>query len=474
MIIGREYEQQRLLDFFKSEYSEFVAVYGRRRIGKTYLVKETFDYKFSFQHTGVQGGDKARQLSEFAQSLKNAGAVGGLKLKDWFEAFHALEDLLSKLPDGKKVVFIDELPWMDTQKSGFVSALEHFWNGWATMRKDILLIVCGSAASWIVSKIVKNYGGLHNRLSAQLYLKPFTLHECELYVKSREINMTRRQILETYMVLGGVPYYWSFLQRRFSYSQNIDNMFFAEGAELRNEFDALYASLFKNPSPYVDLVTLLGKKKIGMTRNEIVKNFGKDTGGTLTTVLRDLELCGFLRAYNSIGKTAKDTVYQLIDNFTLFYFKFMQENRRHDSQFWSHSVSKQFYAVWSGLAFERVCLQHTAQIKRALGISGVVSSDYSWVYRPQNADETGVQIDLLIDRDDDTINLCEMKFTKDKYEITKQYSEALWRKVTVFEQKSGSKKSVFPVMITVYGLLRNAYADDIQHQVVMDDLFERG
>ena len=471
MLIGRKNEQQRLLNLLKSDKSEFVAVYGRRRIGKTYLVRETFNYNFAFQHTGIQGGDKARQLAEFAQSLKKAGAENIKKLKDWFEAFHALEDMLSTLPEGKKIIFIDELPWMDTQKSGFVSALEHFWNGWATMRTDILLVVCGSAASWIVSKIVRNYGGLHNRLSAQLYIKPFTLNECELYVKSREINMTRRQILETYMVLGGVPYYWTFLERKFTYAQNIDNMFFSETAELKNEFDALYASLFKNPLPYIAIVTLLGKKKAGMTRNEIVNSFGKDTGGTLTAILRDLEQCGFIHGYNSLGKSAKETVYQLIDIFTLFYFKFMQENRKHDEQFWSHSISKQLYSVWSGLAYERVCLQHTPQIKKALGISGIISCDYSWVYHPQNQDETGIQIDLLIDRDDNAINLCEIKFSKDKYEITKQYSEALQRKISVFQQKSGTSKAVFPVMITVYGLMRNAYADDIQLQVVMDDLF---
>lgn len=471
MIIGRENEQRQLLDLYKSDYSEFVAIYGRRRVGKTFLVRETFNYRFAFQHTGIQGGDKKRQLEEFAQSLHNAGMKNVPQIKDWFKAFHTLEDFLAELPDGKKILFFDELPWMDTQKSDFVSALEHFWNGWATARKDILLVVCGSAASWIVSKIVMNYGGLHNRLSRQIFLRPFTLHECERYVHALGIDFTRKQILETYMVLGGIPYYWTFVQKRYSVAQNIDQMFFAEGAPLRAEFNALYASLFKNSKPYVQTVRVLGTKKAGMTRSEIVKNLGKETGGTMTDILKDLELCGFIRAYNSIGKTTKDSLYQLIDNYTLFYFKFFEENHGHNPEFWSQNVGRPLYLAWCGLAFERVCLHHSAQIKKALGISGILSNIFSWVYRPTSADETGVQIDMLIDRVDDVINLCEIKYSNSEYEIKKQYDDALQRKISTFVSKTGTSKAVWLVMITTSGLKPNAYANNIHSQVVMDDLF---
>ena len=473
MIIGREYEQKLLNEIAESGQSEFVAVYGRRRVGKTYLIRETFKYQFAFQHTGIQGGNKARQLSEFAISLRKAGAELSKNPKDWFEGFHLLEEFLEKIPEGRKIIFIDELPWMDTKKSDFVSALGYFWNSWATMRKDILLIVCGSATSWIISNIVLNYGGLHNRLSRQIYLRPFTLHECELYVKSRELVMTRRQILETYMIFGGVPYYWTFLRRGLSQTQNIDNIFFSESAELRNEFDALYASLFKNPQPYIQIIKVLCKKKIGMTRNEIVSSLDKTTGGTLTTVLKELEQCGFIRSYKSLGKASKDTVFQLIDNFTLFYFKFMDENRRHDPQFWTHSVGKPVYSAWSGLAFERVCLLHLEQIKKALGISGIACNVCSWVYRPKNESETGVQIDLVIDRDDSVVNLCEIKFSQDKYEITKQYNEILRNRAALFSAKTETRKAVSTVMITTCGLVKNAYAGDIFAEVVLDDLFEK-
>ncbi|MCR5454207.1 MAG: ATP-binding protein [Bacteroidales bacterium] len=473
MLIGRKKEQKVLTNLLKSDKSEFVAIYGRRRVGKTYLVRETFNYHFAFQHTGTQNGSKTVQIEEFAKSLRIAGMSDVPAVKDWYDAFFVLGNFLASLPEGKKVIFIDELPWMDTPKSDFVPALEHFWNGWATMRKDIVLIVCGSATSWIVSKIIKNYGGLHNRLTRKILLAPFSLYECELFVKSRELVMTRRQILETYMVLGGIPYYWTFLSSELSWSQNIDALFFDKNAELKDEFNALYSSLFRNPEPYIGTVTILGTKKAGMTRSEIVKVLGSDTGSTLTKVLEDLELCGFVTAYNSIGKTKKDTIFQLTDNFTLFYFKFVCENRKHDSQFWSHSIKKTVYAAWSGLAFERVCFQHAAQIKKALGIAGIVSSTYSWVYRPLNESESGVQIDMLLDRDDDVINLCEMKFSLDKYEITKSYDAELRRKARIFTEKTNTKKAVTSVMITTYGLVANAYAGDIQNQVTMDDLFER-
>ena len=471
MLVGRQLEQDLLHEIVRSDKSEFVAVYGRRRVGKTYLVRETFNYSFAFQHTGVQDADKARQLTEFGRSLTTAGMRNCPKLKDWFMAFDALGEYLQGVESEKKIVFIDELPWLDTPKSDFLSALEHFWNGWATMRRDIVLIVCGSATSWIISKLINNYGGLHNRLTRQIHLKPFSLHECELYANARELKMTRMQVLQTFMVLGGVPYYWSFLRKGYSWSQNIDSLFFVENADLRNEFDALYSSLFRNPEPYVQIVTAMSKKKVGMTRGEVANALGQDHGGTLSKILKDLELCGFIRSYTSIGKSKKDTLYQLFDNFTLFYFRFVDGNTIKDPQFWSRSIGGTVYNAWCGLAFERVCFQHVEQIKRALGISGVMSSVYSWVYRPMSKDESGIQIDMLIDRNDGVIDLCEIKFSQGKYEIKKKYADELRQKEAIFQSKTETRKAVFTVMITTEGLVDNEYAADVQNQVLADDLF---
>jgi hypothetical protein len=472
MIIGRKKERRLLKEISESNRSEFVAVYGRRRVGKTFLIREVFEYNFAFQHTGKLCGSRTEQLKEFANSLRSSGMENVETPESWSDAFYMLKNFLSSLKEGKKIIFIDELPWMDTPSSKFVNALEHFWNSWATMRKDIVLIVCGSATSWIISNIVMNYGGLHNRLTHQIYIEPFTLYECELYAKARNLGMNRRSILETYMILGGIPFYWDFLRRELSWAQNIDNMFFTKNGEMQREFDALYSSLFRNPEMYVNIITALGTKKCGMTRSEIIDYLGENQGGKLTKILSELEQCDFIRVYNSIGKSKKDSLYQLIDNFTLFYFNFMQHKSNFLKNHWLSQLKKPQYRTWSGLAFERVCFQHVEQIKKALGISGVSCGVYSWIYRPKSSDEKGVQIDMLIDRDDNVINLCEMKFSDSEYSITAAYDSELRRKASVFESVTSTKKAVRTIMITSYGLKRNEWSNDIFNQVVMDDLFE--
>lgn len=471
MLIGREIEKRTLLGLLDSEQSEFVAVYGRRRVGKTYLVREAFNYEFSFQHTGLLDAPLKEQLSEFRESLYAAGMGKCAMPRTWSEAFRLLQRHLSSCPDGKKVIFIDELPWMDTQKSNFIRALDHFWNAWATTRKDIVLIVCGSATSWIIENIVMNYGGLHNRLTRQIHLQPFNLHECELYCRYQKLGFTRRQILEAFMVMGGIPYYWSFLQKGLSLAQNIDRMFFAENGELTHEFDALYASLFRNPRIHLEIITTLATKKAGMTREELLVNTHLENTGQFNTALKELEQCSFIRKYTHIGKKNRDAVYQLMDNYTLFYFKFIQQNVNGDQHFWTSQQPTAVHDTWAGLAFERVCLQHLEQIKKALGFSAVISTAHSWIHKPKDKNDKGVQIDLLIDRNDDVINVCEMKYSKDLYIIDAEEDMRLRRRVSTFQRETGTKKAIHLTMITTYGLQPGGYADDIHSQVTMDDLF---
>ena len=471
MLLGREKEQKRLLSLMDSVDSEFVAVYGRRRVGKTYLVRQTYAGKFAFEHTGLPDTPKAGQLAELRLSLLRCGMKEVPKLRDWSEAFFHLGRFLSTLRQRKKVVFIDELPWMDTAGSHFVGALDHFWNGWASARNDIILIVCGSATSWIISKIVRNYGGLHNRLTGQIYLRPFTLRECEKYVASRRLDMNRQSILETYMILGGIPYYWSLLRKENSWAQNINELFFSPNAELKNEFTALYASLFRSPQPYIDVVTALGTKKCGMTREEIVSSLDAKQGGRLTQILQELEQCDFLRTYTAIGKQKKETVYQLIDNFTLFYFKFLSHAESGKRLQWQSFIGTPQYNAWSGLAFERVCMQHEQQILLALGIAGISNNICSWTYRPKDETVKGAQVDMLIVRSDNVINLCEMKFTAGPFLITKDYDSNLKYKAAVFQYATNTRKAVRIVLITSYGVVRNAYADNIPNQLTMDCLF---
>ena len=313
---------------------------------------------------------------------------------------------------------------------------------------------------------------MHNRLTRQIYLQPFTLKECEQFATANNFGMSRRNILETYMVLGGIPYYWQFMQKGYSPAQNIDHLFFEKMSPLRGEFNALYASLFRNPQPYIDIITALGTKKAGMTRSEIIETTGLNIGGKLTSMLEELEECDFIRSFYALGKQKKDILYQLIDNFTLFHFKFLADSHIVGANYWSQMIIKPQYNAWAGLAFERICFQHINQIKRALSISGIISNVYSWQYRPTNPNESGAQIDMLIDRDDQVINLCEIKFAQGEYELTESYNNTLQNKLSTFITHSGTRKGVSLMMITSYGLKRNQWANSIPLQLTMDDLFE--
>ncbi len=466
-MIGREKERRMLEEAKDSEYSEFVAVYGRRRVGKTFLVRETFDYSFAFQHAGVANSGMKRQLRAFVGSLRDAGVDPKTIPKDWLDAFDALKDVIRRSNEAKKVIFIDEMPWMDTPKSGFVAALENFWNGWASARRDVLLIVCGSATSWIIRKILRNRGGLHNRVTVEIPLYPFTLRECERYAESRNLGMSRRQIVECYMALGGIPYYWKQLVRGLSPAQNFDALFFARNARLRMEYSELYASLFKNPEPYEKIVAELGRRGSGLVREEIASAAGISESGTLTRYLEELEQCGFIRKYSVLGKKNKGAMFQLIDFYTLFYFKVIASAGRKSEHFWTSSVDSRFVSTWEGLAFERVCLQHVDEIKKALQIGGVVCEVSPW----RSAGDEHVQIDLLIDRNDGVINLCEMKFSREPYELAEDEIERMQRRRSVFKSETGTRKAVHLTMVISPELKRNVYANEVQSTVTLDDLF---
>lgn len=472
MIVGREKQQQELLELLQSDESQFCAIYGRRRVGKTFLVKETFNGQFAFQHTGLSNATKEEQLSEFRESLRSAGMRRCKMPKTWFEAFHLLEQHLSTFPQGKKIVFIDELPWLDTPKSRFVSALEHFWNGWANMRNDIVLIVCGSATSWIIDNIINNHGGLHNRLTNQIYLQPFTLHECELYLRAMNIRLSQKDIVEAYMIFGGVPYYWSYLHRGESLSQNIDRMFFALDAPLQNEFEKLFRSLFKKSDIYIRIVKSLTERRAGLLREQILQLVKTDDNEIFQKALKELEQCGFIRKYNMLDFKSKNSLYQLIDNFTLFHFQHIETNQPHDDHYWSNLQFSGRYNAWAGLAFERVCLLHTQQIKQALGISGIRSNVYSWTYKPASGEPyEGFQIDMLIDRDDRIINICEMKYTDEEYIVTADVDRQIRQRISRFIARSATRKAIHPILITTYGLSSNGYASVFQRTITMDDLF---
>ena len=477
-LIGREQEIEALNKYYNSGRSEFIAVYGRRRVGKTFLIRRSVDDQFAFFMTGVHGASKTDQLLNFSIALQKYSKAPTISLhRNWLLAFHALATYLETLPEGNKYVFIDELPWMDTPRSGFIAALENFWNSWAVLRNDIKLIVCGSATSWMINNLIHNRGGLHNRLTHHIQVNPFTLHECEAYFAAYNFGYSRKQIAECYMVMGGIPYYMSMLDRSLSLAQNLDQMFFADTAALANEFDDLYRALFRKSATHVAVVTALATKGIGMTRQELVSVTDVTDNGLFSTILEELQQCGFIRAYEpftngratATQRQSRDTLFQLIDFYTLFYFKFVRNNRYRDPHFWSTSLNSAVHNAWAGLSFEMLCLSHVETIKQALGISGVQTLVCSW--RSAEMSGNGAQIDLLIDRKDETVNLCEIKFCNDEYAIDNDYEQRLRRKVNTFMAETKTNKSVILTMITTFGIKENKYSDMVQKRIVLNDLF---
>jgi len=470
-MIGRIAETRELARLYESGEAEFVAVYGRRRVGKTYLIRETFDGRFSFLHTGLPNVTTRMQLSHFFKSLQEYGCPGGKSPHNWFDAFDMLRQTIALRTESRKVIFIDELPWLDSPRSDFLVALEAFWNEWASVRKDILFVVCGSASSWIVKKIFRNKGGLHNRITARMLLAPFTLGECEQYMRSRGVEMTRRDIAECYMALGGIPYYWRYLINGCSLAQNFDRLFFSGNAPLKGEFAELYSSLFRNAPTYVKIVSALAKRQLGMSRADLTTTAGLVDSGLVSTALETLEESGFIRRYRSFGKITRESIYQLIDNFTLFHFRFLNGTAT-DEHFWTNTVSSPQQSTWRGLAFERLCLQHLGQMRKALGIGGVHTEAYAWQHRGDATYPKGIQIDLLLDRADNVINVCEMKYTQAPYAIGKETMNDLAEKLETFRAVSKTRKAVHLTMVTSAGLVHNAYSNQVHSEITLDDLFD--
>lgn len=463
-MIGRHQEISELSRIRDSHESEFVMIYGRRRVGKTYLIREFFKNDFVFYCTGIAEGTRREQLINFRNDLIRYDNGLNTTLPDtWIEAFDMLYDLVERSSQERKVIFLDEVPWMYTQKSDFVKALEHFWNSRISQRNDVVLIVCGSAASWMVKKIVNNKGGLHNRITLKLKLKPFTLKETKEYLNSLGIYWDQKTIAECYMSLGGIPYYLKLLDRSLSLAQNIDRLFFRESCLLEGEFNNLYSSLFRNSKDYIKIVEVLAKKKSGYTREEIITLGGFNDGGGITEKLEDLEQCDFIRRYKAIGEV-KHT-YQLCDFFTLFHFQFIRRKGGYDSDTWLHLSGKPATNTWKGLAFERLCMSHLCQIKEGLGISGISTNSFAYY-------SSDMQIDLVIERGDRMINICEMKYYEGEFTLTPDYARKLKSKVTRLKEIIKKRYSYSIVLITADGIRHNEqYYATIQKELDLNALF---
>lgn len=450
-----------------------VSVIGRRRVGKTFLVKSVYQEKIDFEITGIQHATRREQLRNFMLQISkySGGSFPLTEPKDWLEAFYLLSKFLElKKKPGKTIVFLDELPWLATHKSGFLKGLSWFWNSWAT-NQPIVVVICGSAASWMIKNVVHNKGGLHNRITKRIYLKPFDLAETERFFKAKNLNFDRYQILHLYMAMGGVPHYLDEIETGKSAAQNIDAICFSENGLLWDEFPKLYASLFENSEVHVRIIRALAGKQKGLTRSEIVLNSRLPEGGGASTVIGELLHSGFISTYQPFGKKKKDTLYRLTDEFSLFYLQFMENNRQEGAGIWQQLSKTQAYITWAGYAFENICLKHIPQIKKALGISGVYSTASSF-FKKGNEEEEGIQFDLLMDRNDHVINICEIKFYGAEVTIDKAMAMDYRNKMAAFKEATRTRKQVFLTMITTFGVKQNQYSLGlVDASLTMDDLF---
>lgn len=480
-IFGRVHEVKILERLFRSTQPEFLALYGRRRVGKTYLIHEFFkDKGIYFTITGSVNSNKKLQLRKFYRELKKTFPFlnSAKEPQDWDEALYALKEAVSQIDVTKKIIiFFDELPWLAAKRSGFLPALEYLWNQYFSHMNNIILIVCGSAANWIIKKVINNKGGLYGRLSEVIKLNAFTLEETEKFLSSKHVNLSRKQIVELYMSLGGIAKYLTYVLPEDSTAQTINRLCFTPQGQLVGEFNNLYQSLFNDSQTHVRIIKCLAEKKSGILQKELLEKLNIPSGGQSSSILEELEESGFIAACPEFQKKSKNKRLWLIDEYSYFYITWMEKLKGgialgNDKDYWLKMHNDSHWKSWSGYAFESICIKHIAQIKRALGISSVLTNESQWSYKSKSRAEKGAQIDLIIDRKDDCINLCEIKFHHAPFTIDKNYTKELERKILVFQEQTKTSKTLFLTFITPFGLHKNEYSSELVHsELTIDDFF---
>lgn len=455
-IVGRDFEVQKMRNFLTNQESELLAIIGRRRVGKTFLVKNVYQNEMVFHITGIQDVSRSLQLDNFVEA-RNQFFVESKSFKkptNWITAFSQLKELMGKPKKKKRVLFFDELPWLASNSNEFLKAFDHFWNTWA-IDQNLVVVICGSSASWMITNIMNHKGGLHNRVTQKIHLHPFTLYETEKFLLSKGLNMPRQNLISLYMATGGVPYYLKEIQKGSTSVQAINTMYFGKKASLKNEFNNLYKALFSNYEKHILVIRALASKWMGLTRTEIVEHTQLQTGGAISTILNELETSGFIQSIRPFGKQQRETLYRLTDEYSLFYIHFI-EPHQHLENYWIKKYNTSIVKSWQEYAFENLCLKHVEGIKQTLGISGVLTSESSF-YKRNDKKTSGCQIDLLIDRADNAINICEMKFYTGAYNLTQDTINDLQQKRNVFEETTKTKKQLFLTLITVDGVTDNKY-----------------
>ena len=471
ILVGRKREREDLEEYCRSAKAELICVYGRRRVGKTYLVTETFRNALAFDVTGTEDRMNRNQLAAFRNALRRYGRDVKGGLDDWFDAFDQLRLLLEgddvvRADFGRRVVFLDEFPWLAAQRSNFLAAFSDFWNSWASRQDDMVVIICGSATSWIIKNVFQNTGSMYNRVTRRLYVEPFDLRATEDMLSVLGFDWSRQTVLECYLTFGGLPYYIDMLDRRKSLAQNVDALCFGARAPLRREASLLMEATMNASDLHLDALRVLSGAKAGVQRKRLVQLLGVADGGGVKRMLDDLEQCGYVRSYANRYAKYKPTTYQLVDMFLLFAFRFMSGERKVEE--WGRYIGTPSYYSWRGSAFELACMSHLLQIRHALGISGVSSRCFPWV---SSESEPGAQIDLVIEREDNVTNICEMKFTNERFAMSADDERDMAWKLEAFRRESHTKSALQPTLVSVNGLQRNRHSDNIAHVVDCDDLF---
>ena len=485
-IIGRDEEIKVLQSFLTSKKAEFLAIYGRRRIGKTFLIRQFFQGKniAFFNSTGEKDAPMKTQIAHFTKQI-SATFYSGIKLekcKNWDETFELLTKTFQTVEKHKKIVlFFDEFPWMAGQNARLLQSLDYYWNHYWSNDPRIKLIICGSSASWIIDNIVNNEGGLHNRLTQKIALEPFNLSQTADFLKDKGISLSKKHIVDLYMCMGGIPYYLSKIEKGISATQIIESLAFTKQGFLLEEFDNLFSSLFKNSELYIDIIKTIAVHRYGVIQNELLERVGKNlVGKGGVDKLKALKDTGFIMDFISLFHIEKGRYYKLIDNYSLFYLYWIEPvkntllKKSLVNGYWDKIKTKSEWHSWSGLAFEAICYEHLPEITKALELSPT-SVPGTWRYvSKKNSDEKGAQIDLLFDRDDDAITICEIKYSDKPFVITKEYAMKLEQKLEIFKKITRTSKQLFLVFISANGIKSNQYSEKLVTKVItIDDLFQK-
>lgn len=471
-MIGRTAEKKLINELLQSPRSEFLAVTGRRRVGKTFLIDTLLQNHYCFNLTGIQDGDMRKQLINFAVKLTEYAESPTLNVPtNWQFAFFELKRYLQTLPkDRKQVIFIDELPWVYTPRSGFIQLLAHFWNDYLSKEPHFLLVICGSATSWITKKVINDPGGLHNRITENIHLHPFSIRETNQFLQAKGLHLNTTELTRIYMSLGGIPFYLEKLRKGESFSVAIERLCFSPNGSLRNEYNNLFKALFSNAEIHQKIVATLARFPYGIDRKKLATANPDISTGSLQRCLEELLLSDFVVEITPFNKKKRGSRYRLVDEYSLFYHQFIESVRTYTAGMWQQLAASQSYKIWAGYAFETFCLRHVDVIKEVLGIRAVYT-EVSSLFIAGDQQRTGLQIDLILDRKDATINLCEIKFHASEYKIDKREYQKLLRKRADFIQFTKTKKQVFLTFITNHGVYKNAYATElVAAEITLADL----